>query len=163
MNLFVVMCFCCCSREKLFCQSLAKLKEDVVKANTLVREANFLVQEMAKPIEFSVTLQIPASNLSPNRRVTMLAFMHPPLLVGAGDSMFSCNFSVRPCVRLWCCFCSTCSMHWWIFARNLVINASWDKGELVRFYVQKVKGHRSRSNVCNVHGLGGLQAGQGRT
>jgi len=48
---------------------LAKLKEDVVKANTLVREANFLVQEMAKPIEFSVTLQIPASNLSPNRRV----------------------------------------------------------------------------------------------
>ena len=61
--------FCQC-REKLFCQSLAKLKEDVVKANTLVREANFLVQEMAKPIEFSVTLQIPASNLSPNRRVT---------------------------------------------------------------------------------------------
>jgi len=60
----------CCVREKLFCQSLAKLKEDVVKANTLVREANFLVQEMAKPIEFSVTLQIPASNLSPNRRVT---------------------------------------------------------------------------------------------
>jgi len=63
-------CVFCRRREKLFCQSLAKLKEDVVKANTLVREANFLVQEMAKPIEFSVTLQIPASNLSPNRRVT---------------------------------------------------------------------------------------------
>ena len=65
------MC-CVCCREKLFCQSLAKLKEDVVKANSLVREANFLVQEMCKPVEFSVTLQIPASNLSPNRRVTML-------------------------------------------------------------------------------------------
>jgi hypothetical protein len=63
------MCATCYNREKLFCQSLAKLKEDVVKANTLVREANFLVQEMAKPMEFSVTLQIPAANLSPNRRV----------------------------------------------------------------------------------------------
>ena len=68
----VSYCLCCCFREKLFCQSLAKLKEDVVKANTLVREANFVVQEMCKPVEFSVTLQIPASNLSPNRRVILL-------------------------------------------------------------------------------------------
>lgn len=64
-----LICAECYNREKLFCQSLAKLKEDVVKANTLVREANFLVQEMGKPMEFSVTLQIPAANLSPNRRV----------------------------------------------------------------------------------------------
>ncbi|XP_064651713.1 kinesin-like protein KIF13A isoform X3 [Lineus longissimus] len=55
-------------REKLFCQSLVRLKEEVVKANCLVREANFLAQEMGKKTEFSVTLQIPAANLSPNRK-----------------------------------------------------------------------------------------------
>ncbi|WAR16223.1 KI13A-like protein [Mya arenaria] len=32
------------------------------------REANFLAEEMGKQTEFHVTLQIPASNLSPNRR-----------------------------------------------------------------------------------------------
>ena len=53
----------------MFKQSLAKLKEEMVKANTLVREANFLAQEMGKQTEFQVTLQIPAANLSPNRKV----------------------------------------------------------------------------------------------
>nr|KAG5701463.1 hypothetical protein BaRGS_000859 [Batillaria attramentaria] len=56
------------AREKNFKQSLAKLREEVVKANALVREANFLSQEMGKQTEFHVTLQIPAANLSPNRR-----------------------------------------------------------------------------------------------
>ncbi|KAK7479091.1 hypothetical protein BaRGS_00029683, partial [Batillaria attramentaria] len=55
-------------QEKNFKQSLAKLREEVVKANALVREANFLSQEMGKQTEFHVTLQIPAANLSPNRR-----------------------------------------------------------------------------------------------
>lgn len=59
----------CVSREKNFKQSLAKLREEVVKSNALVREANFLAQEMGKQTEFHVTLQIPAANLSPNRRV----------------------------------------------------------------------------------------------
>lgn len=58
------------TREKLFKSSLAKLKEEVVKANSLVREANFLAEEMGKETEFSVTLQIPAANLSPNRKVS---------------------------------------------------------------------------------------------
>jgi kinesin family protein 13 len=58
-----------CYREKNFKQSLAKLREEVVKANALVREANQLSQEMGKQTEFHVTLQIPAANLSPNRRV----------------------------------------------------------------------------------------------
>lgn len=40
-----------------------------MKANTLVREANFLSEEMGKNTEFGVTLQIPAANLSPNRKV----------------------------------------------------------------------------------------------
>ncbi|CAL1542431.1 unnamed protein product [Lymnaea stagnalis] len=55
-------------RETMFKQSLIKLREEVVKANALVREANILAQEMGKLTEFHVTLQIPASNLSPNRR-----------------------------------------------------------------------------------------------
>ncbi|XP_071504445.1 kinesin-like protein KIF13A [Diadema antillarum] len=55
-------------RDDMFRQSLAKLREDVVKANALVREANFLGEEMGKHTEFRVTLQIPACNLTPNRK-----------------------------------------------------------------------------------------------
>ncbi|XP_048248867.1 kinesin-like protein KIF13B isoform X7 [Haliotis rufescens] len=55
-------------REKVFLHSLVKLREEVVKANTLVREANNLAKEMGKQTEFHVTLQIPAANLSPNRK-----------------------------------------------------------------------------------------------
>ncbi|GAB6029696.1 Kinesin protein 1B [Chamberlinius hualienensis] len=54
--------------DEIFKKSLAKLREDIVKANSLVREANFLAEEMVKQTEFSVTLQIPAANLSPNRK-----------------------------------------------------------------------------------------------
>ena len=57
----------------MFKQSLSKLREEVVKANALVREANFLAEEMGKQTEFHVTLQIPASNLSPNRRVSKIS------------------------------------------------------------------------------------------
>ena len=59
----------CFSREKLFRQSLCKLKEELLKASVLVREANVLAEEMEKKTKFSVTLQIPAANLSPNRMV----------------------------------------------------------------------------------------------
>ncbi|XP_070533072.1 kinesin-like protein KIF13A isoform X2 [Ptychodera flava] len=55
-------------RDDVFRQSLSKLREEVVKANALVREANFLAEEMGKQTEFHVTLQIPASNLTPNRK-----------------------------------------------------------------------------------------------
>ncbi|MEQ2191693.1 hypothetical protein XENOCAPTIV_001180 [Xenoophorus captivus] len=44
-------------------------REQVVKANTLVREANFLAEEMNKLTDYQVTLQIPAANLSANRKV----------------------------------------------------------------------------------------------
>ncbi|XP_071956300.1 kinesin-like protein KIF13A isoform X3 [Antedon mediterranea] len=56
------------AREDEFKQCLAKLKEDVLKANALAREANFLSEEMTKQTEFHVTLQIPAANLTPNRK-----------------------------------------------------------------------------------------------
>ncbi|KFP03466.1 Kinesin-like KIF13A, partial [Calypte anna] len=55
-------------RDELFRQSLAKLREQIVKANTLVREANFLAEEMRKLTDYQVTLQIPAENLSANKK-----------------------------------------------------------------------------------------------
>uniref|UniRef100_A0A8D1J2J8 Kinesin family member 13A n=1 Tax=Sus scrofa TaxID=9823 RepID=A0A8D1J2J8_PIG len=55
-------------RDELFRQSLTKLREQLVKANTLVREANFLAEEMNKLTDYQVTLQIPAANLSANRK-----------------------------------------------------------------------------------------------
>lgn len=58
-------------RDELFRQSLAKLREQLVKANTLVREANFLAEEMSKLTDYQVTLQIPAANLSANRKVSL--------------------------------------------------------------------------------------------
>uniref|UniRef100_UPI0037E80FB8 kinesin-like protein KIF13A n=1 Tax=Semicossyphus pulcher TaxID=241346 RepID=UPI0037E80FB8 len=55
-------------RDELFRHSLSRLREQVVKANTLVREANFLAEEMNKLTDYQVTLQIPAANLSANRK-----------------------------------------------------------------------------------------------
>ncbi|XP_017282022.1 kinesin-like protein KIF13A isoform X3 [Kryptolebias marmoratus] len=55
-------------RDELFRQSLSRLREQVVRANTLVREANFLAEEMSKLTDYQVTLQIPAANLSANRK-----------------------------------------------------------------------------------------------
>ncbi|XP_070822271.1 kinesin-like protein KIF13A isoform X1 [Chaetodon trifascialis] len=55
-------------RDELFRQSLSRLREQVVKANTLVREANFLAEEMNRLTDYQVTLQIPAANLSANRK-----------------------------------------------------------------------------------------------
>uniref|UniRef100_A0AAV2MDB0 Kinesin family member 13A n=1 Tax=Knipowitschia caucasica TaxID=637954 RepID=A0AAV2MDB0_KNICA len=55
-------------RDELFRQSLSRLQEQVVKANALVREANFLSDEMKKLTDYQVTLQIPSANLSANRK-----------------------------------------------------------------------------------------------
>lgn len=60
---------CVCVRDELFRQSLSRLREQVVRANTLVREANFLSEEMDKHTDYQVTLQIPAAHLSANRKV----------------------------------------------------------------------------------------------
>lgn len=64
-----VAVLCCSCRDELFRQSLSRLREQVVKANTLVREANFLAEEMSTLTDYQVTLQIPAANLSTNRKV----------------------------------------------------------------------------------------------
>ncbi|XP_053288790.1 kinesin-like protein KIF13A isoform X2 [Pleuronectes platessa] len=55
-------------RDELFRRSLSRLREQVMRANTLVREANFLAEEMNKLTDYQVTLQIPAANLSANRK-----------------------------------------------------------------------------------------------
>ncbi|XP_052434842.1 kinesin-like protein KIF13A isoform X5 [Carassius gibelio] len=55
-------------RDELFRQSLSRLREQLVRANALVREANFLSEEMHKLTDYQVTLQIPAANLSANRK-----------------------------------------------------------------------------------------------
>ena len=55
-------------RDETFKRSLAKLREDLVRANGLVREANFFAEELGRGTRFGVTLQIPPHNLSPNRK-----------------------------------------------------------------------------------------------
>lgn len=56
-------------RDETFKRSLVQLKADILKANSLVQEANVLAEEMSRNTKFSVTLQIPPANLSPNRKV----------------------------------------------------------------------------------------------
>ncbi|XP_025837390.1 kinesin-like protein KIF13A isoform X2 [Agrilus planipennis] len=55
-------------RDEMFKRSIGQLKADIVRANALVQEANVLAEEMGRQTRFSVTLQIPPANLSPNRK-----------------------------------------------------------------------------------------------
>lgn len=48
-----------------------KLREQIVKANLLVREASYIAEELDKKTEYKVTLQIPASSLDANRKVRL--------------------------------------------------------------------------------------------
>ncbi|KAK2703262.1 hypothetical protein QYM36_018247 [Artemia franciscana] len=78
-------------RDETFRRSLALLREEIVKANALVREANFLSEEMGRQTLFSVTLQIPPQNLTPNRRRG--AFVSEPAILvkrkGNADQVWS--------------------------------------------------------------------------
>ncbi|KAG8226151.1 hypothetical protein J437_LFUL005812 [Ladona fulva] len=78
-------------RDEMFKRSLSQLKLDIVKANALVREANFLAEEMGRKTTFSVTLQIPPANLSPNRKRG--AFVSEPAILvkrkGMGSQVWS--------------------------------------------------------------------------
>uniref|UniRef100_A0A914XCF0 Kinesin-like protein unc-104 n=1 Tax=Plectus sambesii TaxID=2011161 RepID=A0A914XCF0_9BILA len=80
-------------REDMFKESLQKLKKEIVKANTLVREANSYAAEIApKPTNYSVTLQIPAANLRPSK-VKKGAFVSEPAVLvkrkGQGSQVWS--------------------------------------------------------------------------
>lgn len=55
-------------REAALNNSLMRLREQIVKANLLVREASYIAEELDKRTEYKVTLQIPASSLDANRK-----------------------------------------------------------------------------------------------
>ena len=66
-------------RNSKFKPVFAKLKDDLARVNMYVREANDLALELSVDARYSVTLQIPASNLSPNRRVS--SWLYSAILV----------------------------------------------------------------------------------
>ncbi|XP_074471910.1 kinesin-like protein KIF13B isoform X3 [Sebastes fasciatus] len=55
-------------REAMMTRSLRRLREQIVRANTLAQEAGFIAEELSKRTEYLVTLQIPAANLDANRK-----------------------------------------------------------------------------------------------
>lgn len=61
-------------RDEMLYRSIGQLKTDILRANALVQEANVLGEEMGRQTKFSVTLQIPPANLSPNRKVSFILF-----------------------------------------------------------------------------------------
>lgn len=63
-------------RDEMFRKSISHLKADIVQANSLVQEANYLSEEMSRQTKFSVTLQIPPANLSPNRKVHLYSIVY---------------------------------------------------------------------------------------
>ncbi|XP_024867905.1 kinesin-like protein KIF13A isoform X1 [Temnothorax curvispinosus] len=79
-------------RDEMFKRSLGQLKTDILKANSLVQEANVLAEEMGKQTKFSVTLQIPPNNLSPNRKSVFFqrgAFVSEPAILVKRTNMGS--------------------------------------------------------------------------
>uniref|UniRef100_S4RE50 Kinesin-like domain-containing protein n=1 Tax=Petromyzon marinus TaxID=7757 RepID=S4RE50_PETMA len=57
-------------RDEQFRQSLARLREQIVRADALVWEANLLSEEMSRCTDFQVTLQIPAGSLRAHSKVS---------------------------------------------------------------------------------------------
>ena len=58
-------------REWTFRTSISRLRQELVRAQAFIREANDIAIELEKNTDFSVTLRIPAHNLTPNRKVRM--------------------------------------------------------------------------------------------
>ena len=56
------------STEESTHQQFLELRESIIKANVLVREANLLAEELERNVHYSVSLQVPAQCLTPNRR-----------------------------------------------------------------------------------------------
>ena len=78
-------------RDEAFKRSLANLRHEIIRANGLAREANFIAEDIGNPTRFSVTLQIPPQNLSPNRRRGNFV-SEPAILVrrkGRGNQIWS--------------------------------------------------------------------------
>jgi len=91
--LVVITCFCVTSfREKIFRASVSRLREELVRAQALAHEANALAVEMNKDTEFTVTLQIPTHNLTPNRKVTPLFALLS--VTGFSETVMHCEMFV---------------------------------------------------------------------
>ena len=45
-------------RDEAFKRSLANLRHEIIRANGLAREANFIAEDIGNPTRFSVTLQV---------------------------------------------------------------------------------------------------------
>lgn len=58
-----------------FKKGMDNLRNQLLRANSLCREANSLCKELNKMLRFSVTLEIPAHNLTPNRKVKKIFFL----------------------------------------------------------------------------------------
>lgn len=60
-------------------ENLMRLKNDIIRANALVHEANMITAELSSsrcPVTYDVTLQIPAANLRPSKiKVTCLLLL----------------------------------------------------------------------------------------
>jgi hypothetical protein len=53
---------------------LTHLKEDFIRVNSLVTEANIISNEMQRQIVYNVILQIPVSYFKPSERVCLFVF-----------------------------------------------------------------------------------------
>uniref|UniRef100_A0A8W4FMZ3 Kinesin-like protein n=1 Tax=Sus scrofa TaxID=9823 RepID=A0A8W4FMZ3_PIG len=86
-------------REATLNNSLMRLREQIVKANLLVREASYIAEELDKRTEYKVTLQIPASSLDANRKVRLPLMEKTKLLLDKISSvLFRCGGGgVCPC------------------------------------------------------------------
>ncbi|VDK46831.1 unnamed protein product [Anisakis simplex] len=70
-------------REEMFKENLAHLKNDIVRANALAREANMIAAELSnsrRQVTYDVTLQIPAANLRPSK-IKAGTFVCEPVIV----------------------------------------------------------------------------------
>ena len=67
-------------KDETFRRSLAQLRQDIIRASALAREANVIAEELGRQTTFGVTLQIPPANLSPNRKRVGLV-SEPAILV----------------------------------------------------------------------------------
>ena len=89
-------------RSVMFQRSLKALRTQLIKAQAMADEANLLSTEMKRDTRFTVTLHIPARNLTPYRRVSthLLA-----------DCCFSIIISIttETCCCCCCYYCCCCA------------------------------------------------------
>ena len=84
-------------QDDSFKQGLARLREQIILANGLVREANCLAEEMCQATSFSVTLQIPPHKLTPNRKLGTF-ISEPAILVRRKSSANQVEIFEAKCV-----------------------------------------------------------------